>query len=562
MFWLDATSIDIAKQRYTDIGRQCGIAEPSIDNVKSWLAYNEKRWLLIIDNADNPEIDYSELIPPGRGGDILFTTRNPECTIFETVGSETLGGLESNLAWKLLLRTARTAESQWEEKEEPAMAIVKVLESHTLAIIQAGAFIRKKLCTLEEYPAIFQQQKSQLLKFHSQQNMSTYRNVYTTFEVAAEHLGNSKQPDALDALNLLHTLAFMHNTEISEAIFQRASKYASELGDTENSKYEEDDVLSLSVRHVMRLPKYIQNMWSKPQDRLQWRRVCAILESLSIATMHGHDGSITIFVHPLVHTWAKERQDYESQCRSWQCAATILALSCKDWYSFYGLFIFLEPHVRACVSHKIEEYTRNMSDMEAAQIFFQFAYVLYTMRDESSLSSLVQSIRLRLLNKHGTDQEIAVQIKIFTARVSLQQGRFDEGVELLQHVVKVREKLADDHPDRLVSQHELACAYEANRQVAEAVKLLQHVVKVQVKLAEDHPNRLASQHELACAYKANGQVAEAVELLQHVVKVKEKLVKDHPSRLTSQHALAYAYKANGQVAEAVEHVSKKHIRPN
>ncbi|KAF5610782.1 hypothetical protein F25303_14521, partial [Fusarium sp. NRRL 25303] len=52
--------------------------------------------------------------------------------------------------------------------------------------------------------------------------------------------------------------------------------------------------------------------------------------------------------------------------------------------------------------------------------------------------------------------------------------------------------------------------------VTEAVKLLEHVVKVQETiLAENHPNRLASQHELAGVYEANGQIAEAVELLEH-----------------------------------------------
>ena len=38
-------------------------------------------------------------------------------------------------------------------------------------------------------------------------------------------------------------------------------------------------------------------------------------------------------------------------------------------------------------------------------------------------------------------------------------------------------------------------------------------------LAEDHPDRLASQHELAGVYQANGQVKEAVALLKEVVKI-------------------------------------------
>ena len=130
------------------------MTEPSLENVKSWLACNSQR-LLIIDNADDPEIDYSEYIPSSKRGDILLTTRNLECGIYNTVGSEPLGDLEPELARKLLLRATSIIESRWKEKEKAAMAVVNILGSHTPAIIQAGAFVRKKLCTLEEYPTIF-----------------------------------------------------------------------------------------------------------------------------------------------------------------------------------------------------------------------------------------------------------------------------------------------------------------------------------------------------------------------------------------------------------------------
>ena len=80
---------------------------------------------------------------------------------------------------------------------------------------------------------------------------------------------------------------------------------------------------------------------------------------------------------------------------------------------------------------------------------------------------------------------------------------------------------AEDHPDRLASQHALAGAYQANGQVKEAVQLLEQVVAIEKEvLAEDHPGRLASQHALAGAYHANGQVKEAVQLLEQVVAIK------------------------------------------
>jgi tetratricopeptide (TPR) repeat protein len=105
--------------------------------------------------------------------------------------------------------------------------------------------------------------------------------------------------------------------------------------------------------------------------------------------------------------------------------------------------------------------------------------------------------------------------------------------------------LAEDHPSRLASQHELAGAYQADGQAKEAVRLLEQVVAIEERvLAEDHPDRLASQHNLAVTYRANGQVKEGVRLLEHVVAIEERvLAEDHPDRLESQHSLARARRA-------------------
>lgn len=116
--------------------------------------------------------------------------------------------------------------------------------------------------------------------------MSTYSNVYATFEISAEYLQTSKLPECLDALSLLHTLAFMHSSEVTEILFQKASNYATEL---HNIRSIGCDKRFLSVRHIVRLSEYIQRGWSSNfQDRLRWRKACAILESLSLIPMQKH----------------------------------------------------------------------------------------------------------------------------------------------------------------------------------------------------------------------------------------------------------------------------------
>ncbi|KAI9669728.1 MAG: hypothetical protein M1831_007424 [Alyxoria varia] len=551
VFWLDAGTVSTAKQGIINIGQRCGRAEQNVASIKSWLASQTNRWLIIIDNADKPDVDYSEYIPPSKGGDIVLSTRNPECIQLETVGYEILEDLEPELARELLFKASSTPESQWKENEQAAMSIVEILGSHTVAIIQAGAFVRQKHCTLEEYPSIFQQQRDKLLKFHSGQNESTYGNVYATFEVAAEYLQNSESPECSDALNLLHTLAFMYRNGLSETVLQRASQFAFKLKDSKPS--EDEKVLSLSVRHVARLPVYLQQGWS-PSGRLRWRSALRTLESLSILSTGMDTGLITISLHPLVHVWAKERQARQIRSEAWQMAATVLALSCESHYGFSPFFTILQPQARACVDHEVETYTQDMPTIEVAQILFQFAYVLLCTGDESSLSSLVQQIRSIMQHQHGAEPRIALQVQIFTAIVARQQGNYKEAVSIFRGVVEARGGLAEDHPDRLNSQHELATAYRENGQIDEAVELFERIVKVKEKLlAKDDRSRLTSQQGLGITYRANGQIDEAVDLLEHIVQVQEKgLAEDHPTRLTSQYILAITYQDNGQIGEAVE----------
>src|SRR5436309_126089 len=73
-----------------------------------------------------------------------------------------------------------------------------------------------------------------------------------------------------------------------------------------------------------------------------------------------------------------------------------------------------------------------------------------------------------------------------------------------------RTALGSEDSCTLTSQHELAGAYQANGQIKQAVELLEYVVKIRERvLAEDHLSRLASQHELARAYQADGQIKQA-----------------------------------------------------
>ena len=115
---------------------------------------------------------------------------------------------------------------------------------------------------------------------------------------------------------------------------------------------------------------------------------------------------------------------------------------------------------------------------------------------------LPHAIRI-LEDDRKVDLEEKYQLCIEVGNCLRSDGRVTEAVRWLQKGCTWFEmSLADKEPSRLASQHELAGAYEANRQIDKAVKLLEHVVTTREKrLKDDHPDRLASQHELAGAYQ-------------------------------------------------------------
>jgi hypothetical protein len=73
-------------------------------------------------------------------------------------------------------------------------------------------------------------------------------------------------------------------------------------------------------------------------------------------------------------------------------------------------------------------------------------------------------------------------------------GRVPEAVRWLEECWRCREVLDEDDPGRLQSQHALGVSYRANGQIEDGVRLLEHVVKVRDDtLAETHPDRLVSE---------------------------------------------------------------------
>lgn len=272
--------------------------------MRFWLANSEHPWLLIIDNADDPDVDYSCYLPTGSRSAVILTSRSPDCLDYGNVGAEELTGLANEDAVQLLLRSCGLPQAVWPENMASAQIVVDRLSRHTLAITQAGAFIRKRFCSLLEYPNAFQNQRQRLLEFYPKQAQSTYRHVYATFDVSLTYLTNSSLGMNRSALQLPDILGFMHNDQISESMFVRA---ATHLRKVETSQRDGRDFAELYSWHVDRFPSDIMPKTPSNNgfDMFAFREARAILASLSLIRVGVEDGEMSM--HPLIHAWIRDR---------------------------------------------------------------------------------------------------------------------------------------------------------------------------------------------------------------------------------------------------------------
>ena len=199
--------------------------------IKSWFENcQDIKWLLIIDNADKMEsIDeqnqsslqtvktIASLIPKGRGGCVLVTSRN-----------RAANGQLANLGEEMHVMDKKTAKlflskcSQVLDEPEEADLLVEALGCLPLAIEQAGGFIREMGISIAEYRELYKSNRTKALKegLSPAHKQLYYREtVATTWEVSFRAI---KEKDPL-ADTILRISAFLDGKLIQKDLFYSAN---------------------------------------------------------------------------------------------------------------------------------------------------------------------------------------------------------------------------------------------------------------------------------------------------------------------------------------------------
>lgn len=318
---------------------------------KHYLSNLKTQWLLIIDNADDPDVRLEEYIPEGERGHILINTRIPLNKRLGTVGPHFLqfDGLKDDDASTLLLKTA-SKPAPWDTMTQKlAILITEALGFLPLAILHAGKAIMKRLCKLEEYLDYHKTEKQKVREardFHGfRKGDNIYMNVYSSFEINFRGLQSKKTTEADDAIQLLQMFSFFHRENIRVEFLTKAAtnpaidRKQQEKEAVNNSSREKKSWSSTFTSLLLQVGMYLYKERTPPvlPDILRdcanfelsgkFRLNAALTELTQLSLITYNDINDSYSIHLVVHTWARERPEFRNIEQAVWCQAATTALA-------------------------------------------------------------------------------------------------------------------------------------------------------------------------------------------------------------------------------------------
>ncbi|QRV81272.1 kinesin light chain [Ceratobasidium sp. AG-Ba] len=534
--FVDATTHESAISALAGFAKEKNVGE-SHESALKWLGSQQERWLMVIDNADDPNVDIRPYIPSNNHGSIIITTRIKQHVALAR-GDDSdhrVSEMNPGEAMEVLLKAARMKDADLSNAErEEAKRLLKDLGYLALAIVQAGAYIFSSSCSIARYYDMFARHHQKTLEKSSQliAKMDDYKkSVYTTWHMSYERLG-------INAQRLLHLMAFMHHSGIFEDIFRRSAigmrRYTPVVPATQDEKEAKAYVTEC-------LKPYLDSTDS--WDSGAFLDTMTEILSYSLISYDKANGEYTL--HVLVHDWASTVIGYSVNAAI-EHTGCLLAVSIDYTDNIDSL-----KHKRAIEIHISRFLDRQ--ERPRANYASRFAAVYHRAgkwSDQGKMEKIALDGRKKEL---GQENDATLSSMLMLAFAYQQQGRYQEATKLLEQVVDTRKPISgNEHGKTLIAMRTLANTYYYLGRYTDAQSLHQHILDTSTRVhGHDHPDTLLSMHDLAVTYQAQGRYDQAEALLLKVVDARKRVSGDeHPETLTSMHALASTYYRQGRYDEA------------
>ncbi|KIJ93512.1 hypothetical protein K443DRAFT_12821, partial [Laccaria amethystina LaAM-08-1] len=549
VFWVDASCSGTIMQALKGIGLSYGL-DGSPESALWWIGSLKETYIMIFDNADvlSPAA-LEAYFPPGMGGNILITSRNSAMmTLTSSENSLEVTEMEERDAIGLLLK-ASCFKSSTSHVQIQASKIVMKLFCFPLAIDQAGAYIASGATTIGDYLEKYSQHQETLLCHPEFTGASKYnKTVYETWELSYKEIhqraksnDSCKANAANSAMLLLELFPFFHHEGITEEIFSYAALQKDAKTPTSILP------LASSLLDQRLLPLCGSGTW----DNFLFREGIRILLSFSLIRRGPSDNVYAM--HPLVHSWGKDRLNLTERKKC--CLKAYVTLSCSlrwDAGQPYGFQRILVTHVRANMEYFKAEGNQNIvSYMDDA--YAKFGRLLREQgysKDAETLEIKVLDERNKILGVEHPDTMFAMA-NLATTYQNL--GKYTEAEKLGIQVLDARKRiLGVEHPDTIFAMANLATTYQYLGKYTEAEKLEIQVLDARYRiLGVEHPDTIFAMADLATTYQYMGKYTEAENMEIQVLDARNRILGvEHPDTISAMADLATTYQYLGKYTEA------------
>lgn len=509
IWWIRAGHPSTITDDYSSLASQLGLklCTTSAEEIRKTVAYclsQKSGWLLIFDNAKDPEL-IKKYIPGGDNGSILVTSNVPDWWQFTI--PITINALERIDAIELMF--ARTKQTNGAITSQ----LVAVMQDLPLAIDHACSYISKAGKSITDYLTMFRSHTKRLSQ-HIGETIAREDIVLVTTSLGIEQA----QREATGAETLLSILAFMSPDPISEKLLKKGLE---ELG-IQTTSLADQAILRTSV---VALYKY------------------------SLIDVSAEK----IIVHSMVQNAQMRRLSEEEQRKYAHTAISLISsifhFDSKDRESRENCAILL-PHALAVIGY-VENH--EMCQESASGLLQEIAvYLRANSEYEEAKTIATKALAIAEIAYGSAHPKVAVCADTLGTTLH-KMGDISGAKNQYDRALKIDETAyGPNHPSLAVRLGHLGEVLLELDSPSQARGYLERSLKIaESTYGPDHVNVANKAAGLAQALEALGEVKKAKELFDRALKIDEATYgQTHPLIAERIHSLGMLLKKNGDLTNA------------
>lgn len=560
VLWVHAEKAETLITSYIEIARLLQLPqkdaeaqEEIVQGVKDWLS-SQQNWLLILDNANEPDV-LSTFLPLKVAGHILVTTQASDLTYLSLDFGHafTVPKFTKKQDVPFLLRRAGLSQVSSQDRLS-ARKIADQLDGLPLALNQVGVYLARTGCSLDTYWKMYRQQRPRLLR--TTEDRSYPRSVAKTFLLSFGKV-EQRNPAAADLLRLC---AFLAPDVIPEELL---TKGARELGNvlapvTENAYLLNQAIADLRAYSLLtrvpqtntltihRLLQAVLRDMMTVQERKQWKQ--RIIHALHAAFPNVELQDWFTCERLMPHVFLSLAQNNASEG---DLVLASLAYKAGTYFGERGQYIEGEPLYVYALS--IQERLLEPQHRDIARTVNDLANLYHHQ------SKYEEAEQLYLRAKDFWEQQLEPEhlqlapVLNNLANLYWTQGKYAQAEPLYKRSLAIREQqLGPQHPQLLQTLSNLATLYHQQGKYAQAESLYKRSLAIRERqLGPEHLQISYPLNGLGETSREQGKYPEAEQFFRRALDIRERqLGVKHPQVVPPLHGLANLYHEQGRYEEA------------